>query len=177
MAKRGQKLKVFRTPIGFHDAYVAAPSQKAALAAWGSDSNLFAQGLAEAVTDPDLIKEPLASPGAVIRRPRVNTAEQLKIARSRHGKDGGPRIKPAMRKREKPDRRALEAAEAAIGEVEKRHRAELRTLDQAKQEIDRRRRDAERRQAGEHCDVLAERDRLNRAYDRAMKAWMDQSGE
>lgn len=26
------KLKVFRTSIGFHDAYVAAPSQKAALA-------------------------------------------------------------------------------------------------------------------------------------------------
>jgi hypothetical protein len=27
---RVAKLKVFRTPIGFHDAYVAAPSQKAA---------------------------------------------------------------------------------------------------------------------------------------------------
>ena len=32
------KLKVYRTPIGFHDAYVAAPSQKAALDAWGSDA-------------------------------------------------------------------------------------------------------------------------------------------
>jgi hypothetical protein len=31
---RAAKLKVFRTPIGFHDAYVAAPSQKAALEAW-----------------------------------------------------------------------------------------------------------------------------------------------
>jgi hypothetical protein len=28
-----RKLKVFRTPIGFHDAYVAAPSRKAALEA------------------------------------------------------------------------------------------------------------------------------------------------
>ena len=27
---RATKLKVYRTPIGFHDAYVAAPSQKAA---------------------------------------------------------------------------------------------------------------------------------------------------
>ena len=26
-------LKVYRTPIGFHDAYVAAPSKKAALRA------------------------------------------------------------------------------------------------------------------------------------------------
>ena len=28
-----RKLKVFRTPTGFHDAYVAAPSRKAALEA------------------------------------------------------------------------------------------------------------------------------------------------
>ncbi len=33
-----RKLKVFRTPAGFHDAYVAAPSRKAALAAWGADA-------------------------------------------------------------------------------------------------------------------------------------------
>ena len=44
-------LKVYRTPIGFHDAYVAAPSQKAALAAWGADANLFARGSAEQVTE------------------------------------------------------------------------------------------------------------------------------
>ena len=41
-----RKLKVFRTPIGFHDAYVAAPSQKAALQAWGTDTDLFARGVA-----------------------------------------------------------------------------------------------------------------------------------
>ena len=51
-------LKVYRTPIGFHDAYVAAPSQKAALQAWGSDANLFARGVAELVTDPALTAEP-----------------------------------------------------------------------------------------------------------------------
>lgn len=60
---RNQKLKVYRTPIGFHDAYVAAPSQKEALVAWGSDSNLFAQKIAEEVSDPELMKEPLARPG------------------------------------------------------------------------------------------------------------------
>lgn len=65
-----QKLKVFRTPIGFHDAYVAAPSQKAALEAWGSDTNLFAAGIAELITDPKLTKEPLARPGRVIRKLR-----------------------------------------------------------------------------------------------------------
>ena len=45
------KLKVFRTPTGFHDAYVAAPSRKAALAAWGAEADLFARGTAEEVTD------------------------------------------------------------------------------------------------------------------------------
>jgi len=51
---RKQQLKVFRTPIGFHDAYVAAPSQKAALEAWGTDTNLFEAGAAELDTEPKL---------------------------------------------------------------------------------------------------------------------------
>jgi len=77
MAK-AKKLKVFRTPIGFHDAYVAAPSRKAALEAWGSDGDLFAQGLAEVVTDPKLTKKALARPGEVIRTLRGTEAEQLR---------------------------------------------------------------------------------------------------
>lgn len=65
------KLKVYRTPAGFHDAYVAATSQKAALAAWGSDANLFARGIAEEVTDPALMAAPLDHPGEVIRVART----------------------------------------------------------------------------------------------------------
>lgn len=74
---RAAKLKVYRTPIGFHDAYVAAPSQKAALQAWGSDADLFARGVAEQVADPALMEEPLAHPGKVIRRLRGSAEEQL----------------------------------------------------------------------------------------------------
>ena len=44
-------LKVFRTAAGFHDAYVAAPSRKAALEAWGADVDLFARGIAEHPAD------------------------------------------------------------------------------------------------------------------------------
>ena len=54
---RTPRLKVYRMPIGFHDAYVAAPSRKAALAAWGSDADLFARGVAEQVDDPDLARD------------------------------------------------------------------------------------------------------------------------
>lgn len=69
---------MFRTPSGFHDAYVAAPSQKAALEAWGSATNLFAAGAAELVTDSKLTKEPLARPGEVIRKLRGSADEQLR---------------------------------------------------------------------------------------------------
>lgn len=74
---RATKLKVYRTVAGFHDAYVAAPSQKAALEAWGSERDLFARGIAEQVTDPALIAEPLAAPGTVVKRSRGTSAEQI----------------------------------------------------------------------------------------------------
>jgi len=80
--KRKQKLKVYRTPIGFHDASVAAPSQKAALEAWGSDSDLFARGSAEQVTDPELMKAPLEKPGEVIKSPRGTRREHLAALKS-----------------------------------------------------------------------------------------------
>jgi hypothetical protein len=65
----GRKLKTYRTSIGFFDIAVAAPSMKAALAAWGSNSNLFHQGFAREVTDPQVIAATLKKPGVVLRRP------------------------------------------------------------------------------------------------------------
>jgi hypothetical protein len=72
-----RKLKVFRTAVGFHDAYVAAPSRKAALAAWGTGKDLFARGAAEEVTDPALTAAPLRQPGEVISILRGTAADQL----------------------------------------------------------------------------------------------------
>ena len=79
MAKAGrkQKLKVYSTPIGFHDALVAAPSQKAALEAWGAGTNLFSQGAAEVVTDAKLAKEALSKPGQVVKVPRGTRRQHL----------------------------------------------------------------------------------------------------
>ena len=83
---RQQKLEVYRTPIRFHGAYVAAPSQKVALQAWGSDSDLFAQKIAEQVNDPELMKEPLAHPGEIIRTLRGTTEEQVEALGSKAAK-------------------------------------------------------------------------------------------
>ena len=82
--RRKAKLKVFSTPIGFEDAFVAAPSQKAALAAWGASTDLFARELAREVTDPGLMKDPLAKPGQVIKVPRGTRAQQLAALEKRH---------------------------------------------------------------------------------------------
>ena len=64
-----RKLKTYRTSLGFFDLAVAAPSMKAALEAWGADSNLFHQGAATQSEDPDVIAATMAKPGVVLKRP------------------------------------------------------------------------------------------------------------
>jgi hypothetical protein len=133
-----RKLKVFRTPTGFHDAYVAASSQKAALEAWGADANLFTRGRAEEVTNPRLMAEPLKHPGEVIRVSRGDLKAQLKAL--------GPRTKPNARKataaqrkpgtREKAPRRKspprrdrVDKAEAALDAARAQHAGERAVLE------------------------------------------------
>lgn len=64
-----RKLRTYQTSLGFFDQAVAAPSMKAALEAWGADSNLFHQGAARESDDPDVIAATMAKPGVVLRRP------------------------------------------------------------------------------------------------------------
>ena len=155
MAK-APKLKVFRTPIGFHDAYVAAPSQKAALAAWGADSNLFASGSAELVEDPELTREPLARPGEVIRRLRGTLAEHVAaLPRKAEGKSEGakaassaarsrereePRPAPAAKPKPRPARTPLDRAEAALEALDQRQRGEQAELSRRRAELEAQRR-------------------------------------
>ncbi|MGY3609659.1 MULTISPECIES: hypothetical protein [unclassified Bradyrhizobium] len=60
-----RKLKTFQTSLGFFDPAVAAPSMKAALEAWGADSNLFHQGAAKESEDPNVVAATMAALGAV----------------------------------------------------------------------------------------------------------------
>ena len=183
MAKpRTQKLKVFRTPIGFHDAYVAAPSQKAALEAWGAESNLFAQGIAEQVTEPELMAEPLQRPGEVIRRLRGSAKEQLAAvgtaAAARGRRRPSPRPSPAsgrgrgrVAKPPKPSRAEVDRAEAALDEAETRQRREQRDMEREIEGLERRRRELLRRHEAERDELQASRDRARASYERAIRAW------
>ena len=172
-----KKLKVFRTPIGFHDAYVAAPSQKAALEAWGADSNLFAQGIAEPVDDPKLMEEPLANPGQVIKRVRGSADEHFAaLGKGEKKKEAGSRIKAGMTKKTtkakpKPSRDKLDAAEEALEKVEKKQRKKLREIDDELRALERRRRELQRKQEAEHDALAEKRDRARSAYERALEEW------
>ena len=64
-----RKLKIYQTSLGFFDLAIAAPSMKAALQAWGSNSNLFHQGFAHEVDDADVVAATLSKPGVVLKRP------------------------------------------------------------------------------------------------------------
>jgi colicin import membrane protein len=62
-----RKLKTYLTSLGFFDLAIAAPSMKAALEAWGSQTNLFHQGFAKETDDPAIVAA--TKPGVVLRRP------------------------------------------------------------------------------------------------------------
>jgi len=184
------KLKVFRTPIGFHDAYVAAPSRKAALKAWGADADLFARGVAEEVTDPALVEAPLASAGTVIRVRRGTVAEHLAAlpptpppvrrpraeaappAKSQAGQakpsaESSPKPPPLPR----PSRDVLDAAEAALAEAERHHADIRRDLAARESALARERRAAEAERDRETARLTKTRDAADAKYRQALLEW------
>ena len=173
-----KKLKVFRTPIGFHDAYVAAPSQKAALEAWGAGTNLFAAGAAELVTDPKLTKEPLAHPGQVIRRVRGSEDEHVRALddspRPGKGRSKGEQAQPKRQKRgPRPSRAAVDKAEKALAIAEERHRKAVAKLKAEEDKIEQRRRELESKQRGERDGLAQSIDEARERYRKAMADWAE----
>lgn len=194
-----RKLKVFVVPAGFSDAYVAAPSRKAALAAWGSEHDLFARGIAQEVTDPALMAEPLAKPGAVIKRSRGTSAEQIAAlpalparaakmeaagdapaTRAKTGRGAAKQATPAPRKAEprpepppKPSSDALAAAEQALADLECSYRDADAKLTARQHALDRERRDLDgkhdRERKARNAALAEELDRYNKAMARWRK--------
>jgi len=193
---RATKLKVYRTVAGFHDAYVAAPSQKAALEAWGSDRDLFARGIAEQVTDPALTAEPLTAPGTVVKRSRGTTAEQIAAlpdpqpdtperdaptgkvrakppspgsakAKSKSPPKPPPRAKPDP----KPSGTALDAAEETLAAVKADYAGRERALAAREAALTRERRAFDRDRAAALDAAQTARDDAQARYDTALRAW------
>ena len=133
------RLKVFEAAFGFHDSVVAAPSQAAALRAWGMRQNLFAEGQARVATDEEAIKAALSHPEIPLQR-AVGSKDAFTLAptglptlpgapRRPKGEGAGkPRSRPPPA-RPAADRRALDAAEQALHALDadrEREEADLR---------------------------------------------------
>jgi hypothetical protein len=157
-----RKLKTFTTSIGFFDLAIAAPSMKAALEAWGSNQNLFHQGLAEETDDPEIVEATLAHPGVVLRR-AVGTTGAFKesaelpknLPASAPTREAKKKAKPA--KKLKPPRNAdPKAQKAAVIQFEK---------EKAKREKQREKEEAERRK--EEAAEARDEERRQRAVEKA----------
>lgn len=143
-----RKLKTYQTSLGFFDLAIAAPSMKAALEAWGADSNLFHQGAAKESKDPDVIAATMAKPGVILRRP-VGTDRPFSEHAELPTDLGGSRPTKAARKskgpkaKQRPSRPVDKAAErkAALAfEKEQKRRERERASEEAARQKDRERR-------------------------------------
>ena len=122
-----RKLKTYQTSLGFFDLAIAAPSMKAALEAWGADSNLFHQGAAKESDDPDVVAATMAKPGVVLRRPVGSNGffgEDAELPTDLGGSGGGPAKAARKSEGRKPKKASSRPVDKA---AERRARSRLRT--------------------------------------------------
>jgi hypothetical protein len=154
-----RKLKTYETSLGFFDLAIAAPSMKAALDAWGADSNLFHQGAAKQSEDPDVVAATMAKPGVVLKRPVGSTGHFKEHAELPRDLAGGDVAKKAARK--PPSRKPRKPAKKTAEEGQDRKAALAFEKEQA-------RRDRER--AKEEAAQRKERERRQNSIDQAQSA-------
>ena len=146
MVTKAPKLKVFQAQFGFYDTVVAAPSQAAALRAWGTHQNLFADGQARVTTDEAAVRAAFAHPETPLRRAvGSNDAFELEPASLPKIPDAPKRAEtatsPAKSAAEAPpkppaDRSKLDAAEAALRRLDEDRKSEEANLRRRQDELD-----------------------------------------
>ena len=143
-----RKLKTYTTSAGFFDLAIAAPSMKAALEAWGSNSNLFHQGFAKESDDPDIVADTMARPGVVLRRPVGSTgrfSEHAELPRNLPAVNARRKAEKAPTRKDKPASRRIDektARQAAFAfEEEQRRRERQARKEEAARQQERKRRD------------------------------------
>ncbi|MDR6624517.1 hypothetical protein [Caulobacter segnis] len=149
------RLKVYAAQFGFHDSVVAARSQAAALAAWGTRQNLFAEGRAKVTDDPEAIAVALAHPEVPLRR-AVGSKDPFSL------EPGLPDV-PEAPKRKAPDPKVVKAAPAPAPKAPPPDRSKLAAAEKALTAINIRRLDEEaalaERRAALEADEIASRQR------------------
>lgn len=165
------KLKVFRTTSGFHDSYVAAPSRAAALRAWGANTDLFAMGAAEQVTDARLMAEPLAKPGTIVKRSRGSAGEHLSAAGKPKVKRAGDKPSRSRKAKPPPSRSRLDEAERQLADAQLGYDRAREALDEEAKLLNEKRRKLQHKHEAQVEKQRAKRDAAARAYKEKVKAW------
>lgn len=148
----GRKLKVFQAQFGFYDTVVAAPSQAAALRAWGTHQNLFASGEATVTTNEAAVAAATAHPETPLRR-AVGSAEPFALeptslpkvpdAPKRPTAKAAAKTKPAPPSRAPADRTKLDAAEKALGQLDERRKREEADFRRQEEDLETRKSEAQ----------------------------------
>ncbi len=167
MAKSAtRKMKVFQTRIGFHDYVVAAPSRAAALRAWGTRRDLFAQGLADIATDPKVVEAALTHPDTPLKRPAGSSQPfsldpaQPTITEVDPDGERQPAADRNTAARRHPDRRKLTAAEAGLAGLDADYEHGVRRINEKLQAID-----------VEEADLLRRRAALKQQGEEQRREW------
>src|SRR3954463_13244687 len=166
-----RKLKTYETSLGFFDLAIAAPSMKAALEAWGADSNLFHQGAAKESDDPDVIAATMKKPGVVLRRPVGSEGffgeqAELPINLDRGGRRTKAVRKSGGRKPKKSASRSIDKAAERKAALAYERKQKRRDLERAREEAARQKERESRQQAVDNAQAAldkAEREHEKRA--------------
>lgn len=170
------RLKAFQAAMGFYETVVAAPSKKAALEAWGARQDLFQEGLARLADDPAAVEAALARPGVVLRRaagssqPFQEEAPPPTLPRTPAKAKSTARPQPPEPEPPPPDRSELAAAERALAQAERERDRAMASIARERQALEAKEREAQ--------DAFqAQRRPLERAIEKARKAYRRAGGE
>lgn len=157
-----RKLKTYQTSLGFFDQAIAAPSMKAALEAWGANSNLFHQGAAKESDDPDVVAATMAKPGVILRRPVGSDrpfGEHAGLPADL-GDDGRPTKaarKPGGRKAKRPPSHPIDKAALRKAALAYEREQTRRERDQAREQTARRKEHEHRQQVVDKAQAALDR--------------------
>jgi hypothetical protein len=157
-ASHGEKTEDLTASLGFFDLAMAAPSMKAALEAWGADSNLFHQGAAKESDDPDVIAAAMKKPGVVLRRPVGTDRPFSEHAGLPTDLGGGGPTKAA---RKSKGHKAKQPSSRPVDKAAERKAALAYEREQSRRELER---------AKEEAAKQKERERRREAVDKAQTA-------
>lgn len=170
-----RKLKVFQAQFGFWDCVVAAPSQAAALRAWGTRQNLFADGEARETTEQGAVAAAIAQPDTPLRRavgsgdpfslePRL---PQLPVEPGASTSRRPAKAKPARPPVPPPDRGALEAAEAVLQRIDDDRRRQEAAFAQRRAALEDEEGSARQRHAAARTRAADDVERCRKAFVKA----------